>query len=114
MKNLLFLCTFLVLPGAAAAAAGPNGEDLLNACSVSIENGSDNAASAMCGWYVRPCNCDTALPPVCLPESVSTDRLAREVISGIDTRPELKNESAAFAAAAVLSEIYPCDSKYQK
>lgn len=62
----------------------------------------------MCTWYVTPCNCDTALPQVCLPETADTDSLARDVIEGLTDQMDLQQAEPAYAAALILSERYPC------
>lgn len=91
--------------------AVPSGGDLLKACNASLANGFEGVNGTMCKWYITPCDCETGgqtLPEICLPEPVSTEILAKAVITGLSEHPELQRQDAAFAAAAVLSEIYSC------
>jgi len=96
----------LITPGHSIAA--PTGKDLFDACTDSLENGFDTMEGRMCVWYVTPCNCDTALPQVCLPEATDTDNLARDVIEGLTNKTDLQQADAAYAAAFILSEKYSC------
>jgi hypothetical protein len=90
--------------------AAPTGGDLLDACTKSVGTGFDSVAGQMCFWYVTPCDCtfDTDKPRVCLPESLPTESLAREVIAGLTQEPELRQLDASLAAATVLARKYPC------
>lgn len=93
-----------------ALAAAPTGADLLTACSASLETGFDGAEGQLCTWYVYPCNCgvDKDIPQVCLPNTVSTGELARDVIAGLEQQSVLSEQDASRAAAIILSEKYPC------
>ena len=103
------LITNLLLSPISVSAA-PSGNDLLQACTESVRNGFDTMKGKMCTWYVTPCDCniDKTIPQVCLSESVTTESLAATVIAGLTEKPELQQESAARAAALILSEKYPC------
>ena len=93
-------------------SAAPGADDLLKACEASLENGFQGIQGDLCIWYVTPCDCEygkaSELPRVCLPESISTETLADKVVRGLIDQPELQAESADFAAAMILSRIYPC------
>jgi hypothetical protein len=106
---LILACvTSVLLITPAYTIAAPTGEDLLAACTDSLENGFETMEGKMCIWYVTPCNCDTALPQVCLPEESNTDRLARDVVEGLTGQMELQQTDAAHAATLILSNKYPC------
>lgn len=93
--------------------AAPAAGDLLQACEHSLSNGFDGVEGDMCTWYVTPCDCDYGkvnnMPRVCLPESVPIEILARTVVDGLREQTELHTEDADFAAAAILSRVYPCN-----
>ena len=93
--------------------ASPAAADLLQACELSLNNGFEGIEGDMCTWYVTPCDCDYGkvndMPKVCLPESVPVETLARAVVAGLRKRTELHAENADFAAAAILSRVYPCN-----
>ena len=95
-----------------AAAAEPTGAQLLVACRTAVDNGFTGMEASMCDWYVTPCECGPEPPAgtarVCLPADVTTLELARQVIDGLQQRPELADLSAADAARTVLAAIYPC------
>ena len=79
---------------------------------MSLTNGFHGIQGQMCTWYVRPCECDPekpGKPKVCLPEGLSTEALAREVIAGLRADPALLEMEADVAAARVLVEEYPCN-----
>jgi hypothetical protein len=93
-------------------SAAPSAGDLLMACEHSLIHGFEGIEGEMCAWYITPCDCDYGeeyeIPRVCLTDSVTTEELARHVISGLKTHPELHSEDANYAAAVILSGIYPC------
>ena len=93
-------------------SAAPTAVDLLYACEHSLENGFQGIEGEVCTWYVTPCDCDygkaNEIPRVCLPESVPVETLARIVVSGLKEQPELRMNDANYAAALILSRIYPC------
>lgn len=111
MKKIIWLLFSLLLSG--NTLASPSGADLLNACEISLEKGFHGETGMMCVWYVTPCNChrgkDSAIPRVCLPDGKEAELLAREVIDGLKSRPELQNKSAEISAGEILVEKYPCD-----
>ena len=110
MKNLKWLVFFLSL--SANVLAAPTGADLLGACEDSLMNGFQGTTGMMCVWYVTPCDChgkDAAIPRVCLPDGKSPESLAREVIDGLKSQPELQSESAEISASKILAPKYPCD-----
>lgn len=92
--------------------AAPAANDLLRACESSLKNGFHGVEGELCYWYVTPCDCDyrksPELPRVCLPKSIPTETLARTVIEGLKEQPELQSKEADYAAAVILSRIYPC------
>ena len=94
------------------AQAVPNGSDLLQACEVSLENGFRDIEGQMCEYYVITCDCDlgsgNAGSGICIPDHVSTETLARDVVNGIKNSPGLLQEYAVTAVEKVLSEKYPC------
>lgn len=100
----------LLLPGSVVAA--PDGADLLRACETALENDFEGINGGMCGYYVRPCDCDAGrpvdAPRVCLPESMSAQSLAKRIIQGLKEEPSLQQRDAAVAAAVILSREYPC------
>ena len=106
---ILTLC--LCLPDSSALAT-PTGAELLQACRQAITSGFAGVAGQMCAWYVTPCDCGTGKKPeaprVCLPETVATESLAREVTTGLMAQPELQSQDADVAAAMILFRIYPC------
>jgi Ssp1 endopeptidase immunity protein Rap1a len=93
--------------------AVPSGNDLLNACEISLEEGFQGSTGMMCEWYVTPCDChygkDSEIPRVCLPERIETELLAKEVIEGFKQKPELLIKPAELSAAEILVKKYPCD-----
>ncbi len=104
---LLALCLAVGAP----AAAGPSGADLLAACRGAADNGFTGTAGMMCQWYVHACDCSGGrddLPRVCLPESVTTERLAGEVITALDAEPALQALDATLAVHRALAPRYPC------
>ena len=104
------LCIFLLFTSAQAYAAPGSGE-LLKACERSLKNGFQGIEGQMCTWYVRPCECDPekpGKPNVCLSEGLSTEDLARKVVSGLKAEPALLELEADVAAARVLVRDYPC------
>lgn len=111
MKKIIRICLLLSLHTAVFAA--PSGGDLLIACKDSITNGFHGKNGMMCVWYVTPCDChygiNEDIPRVCLPEKEPPELLAREIIDGLNTNPELLKESAEMAAGLILSPKYPCD-----
>jgi hypothetical protein len=106
---VLTLC--LCLPDSGALAA-PGGAELLQACRQALTNGFAGVEGQMCAWYVTPCACEAGrkpgVPRVCLPETVATESLAREVVTGLVAQPELQSLDADISAAMILSRIYPC------
>jgi len=106
---ILMLCLWLPDNGALAA---PGGADLLQACRQALINGFADVEGEMCAWYVTPCACEAGrkpgVPRVCLPETVATESLAREVVTGLAAQPELQSQDADVAAAMILSRIYSC------
>jgi hypothetical protein len=111
MKNLKKFIFLLLLSTNVLAA--PTGADLLEACEASLEKGFQGSTSMMCVWYVTPCDChhgkDSEIPRVCLPEGKETESLAREVIKGLKSQPELQSKSAEISAGEILVKKYPCD-----
>ena len=109
-RNCLVLFTILAfnLP----LTAAPSGQQLLKACEHAIANGYTGPEASMCEWYVTPCDCNAAqqepIPRVCLPGDISSRKLARKVIDGLKSEPELTGKSATYAAAVILSRDYPC------
>ncbi len=67
----------------------------------------------MCIWYVTPCDCNhgdkKTVPRVCLPEDISHEKLAREVITSLKEHPAYQDHTAEMAAGLILSPKYPCD-----
>lgn len=105
---IFYLALVINLP----LAAAPTGRQLLRACEHAVANGYKGLQASMCEWYVTPCNCIAAeqkpRPRVCLPEDISSKLLARKVIDGLRAEPELRQKSAAYAAAVILSRDFPC------
>lgn len=93
--------------------AAPAASELLKACEHSLANGFEGIEGDMCTWYVTPCDCDYGMasdtPRVCLPKSEPVESLAQTVVEGLREQPELHAEDADFAAATILSRIYPCN-----
>ncbi len=84
---------------------------LLQACHHALGDGFQGVEGQMCTWYVTPCDCrhgNEELPHVCLPDDISVEQLARQVITGLENNAELQGESAEFAASTILYETYPC------
>ena len=92
--------------------AAPSAVDLLHACEFSMENNFQGIEGDICAWYVTPCDCDygktNEMPRVCLPDSVPVESLARIVVTGLKEQPGLHVEDANYAAAFILSRVYPC------
>ncbi|MBL1141528.1 MAG: hypothetical protein HND53_05785 [Proteobacteria bacterium] len=111
MKKLIWIILFLLFGRSVLAV--PSGADLLSACKTSLKTGFHGSMGMMCVWYVTPCDChhgkDSAIPRVCLPDGKETETLAREVVNGLKSRPELQNKSAEISAGEILVEKYPCD-----
>jgi Ssp1 endopeptidase immunity protein Rap1a len=111
MKNLKWLALLLLL--STSVFAVPTGVDLLAACEDSLENGFQGTIGMMCVWYVTPCDCyhgkDSAVPRVCLPDGKKPESLAREVVVGLKSQPELQSKSAEVSAGLILVEKYPCN-----
>ena len=111
MSNLKWICFFLLISNEVWAA--PSGNDLLTACEESLTNGFHGSTGMMCIWYVTPCDChhgkDIAISRVCLPNNETHKSLAREVVEGLKSQPELQSQSAEMAVGVILSPKYPCD-----
>ncbi len=101
---LFFVCANL--------SATPSGEDLLRACTESLNNGFSSDAGMMCTWYVTPCDCfhadESEIPRVCLPTVPDIDQLARDVTQQLKAEPELLGKTADVAAGQILEKKYPC------
>ena len=110
LRNVLYALG-LWMAGAAALAT-PSGADLARACENALAGGFAGIQGRMCAWYVTPCDCAAGRKPeaprVCLPGTIATEALAREVVAGLATRPELQLRDADVAAAMILSRTYPC------
>lgn len=106
------LCLFATVFYSSWTFAAPSGADLETACRHSLDRGFQGNDGMMCTWYVTPCDCDYGkkheTARVCLPETVPVETLAGLVVSGLHERPELKSKDAGYAAAEILSHIYPC------
>ena len=93
-------------------SAAPSAVDLLDACEISLKKGFQGIEGELCIWYITPCDCDYVktkeTPRVCLPEPVPVESLARIVVRGLKEQPELHMEDADYAAAIILSHVYPC------
>jgi len=114
-KNIItgfVTCLLVPLFYSSRVCAAPSGADLESACQQSLNNGFHGNEGMLCTWYVTPCDCDYGkkqeIPHVCLPATVTVETLAREVIAGLQQQPGLKTKDAGFAAALILSHIYPC------
>lgn len=114
-KNIITgFVTGLLVPlfYSSGVCAAPSAADLEAACQQSLNEGFHGNEGMLCTWYVTPCDCDYGkkqeIPRVCLPGTVSVETLANEVMAGLQQQPELKTEDAGFAAALILSRIYPC------
>ena len=103
----------LLLMFSTDALTAPSGTDLLHACEDSLVNGFQSTKGMMCIWYVTPCDCNfgnkKTVPRVCLPDNISHELLAREVIDGLKENSELQPLTAEMAAGTILSPIYPCN-----
>jgi hypothetical protein len=113
MNKLKCVGLFLLLSINIQAIASPTGADVLTTCEESLASGFQGITGMMCVWYVTPCDChigkDPSIPRVCLPDGMETEVLAREVIEGLKSRPELQSETAELASNSVLTIKYPCD-----
>jgi len=113
MKKLKCLGFLLLFSLNIQVMASPTGADVLTTCEESLASGFQGITGMMCVWYVTPCDChigkDPAIPRVCLPDGMETETLAREVIEGLKSRPELQSETAELASNSVLTIKYPCD-----
>jgi len=111
MKKLKWLAVLLLLSSNVLAA--PTGADVLSACEESLEKGFQGTTGMMCVWYVTPCDChhgkDSVIPRVCLPDGKTPESLAKEVIDGLKSKPELQSKPAEVSAGLILVEHYPCD-----
>ena len=109
MRFVFLLTGLLYCLGAWAA---PDGADLLAACKHALKSGFAGMQGAMCGYYVTPCDCaavrEPGVPRVCLPDNVPVEQLSREVVAGLEARPELRSRTASAAAAVILARDYPC------
>ncbi len=107
-KKIVLL--MILSPGLHAA---PTGADVLAACEEALEKGFHGTRAMMCVWYVTPCDChhgkDSAIPRVCLPDGKAAETLAREVIDGLKSQPDLLSESAEVSAGVILAVKYPCN-----
>ena len=105
-------CLLAIVFYSGGTLAAPSGADLETACRHSLDRGFQGNEGMMCTWYVTPCDCDYGkkheTTRVCLPEAVSVETLAGLVVSGLQEQPELKSKDAGYAAAEILSHIYPC------
>ena len=110
MMMLLVVLNISMLP---CIHAEPTGAQLLDACRSAIRDNFNGLEGSMCDWYVTPCDCtvaiDNNIPRVCLPPDISREALARTVVQGLESIPDLAGKDAARAAAIILSEIYPCE-----
>ena len=92
------------------AGAAPSGADLEIACRQSLDKGFQGDMGMVCSWYVTPCDCDYGkkgeIPRVCLPEAVTIEKLAGQVLTGLQNHPELKTRDAGFAASSILFGQY--------
>jgi Ssp1 endopeptidase immunity protein Rap1a len=111
MKKYIWLIFFILF--SEKLMATPSGADLLSACETSLETGFNGETGMMCVWYVTPCDChhgkDSEIPRVCLPDGKKPESLAREVIDGLKSQPELQGKSAEISAGEILAVKYPCD-----
>jgi len=108
----LAICVGVLIACVQPVVAAPSGADLLAACERALSNGFAGVEGQMCSWYVRPCDCDLGSDPdaprVCLAPDLETTALAREVTAGLRAEPGLQAQTAAVAAARVLSRKHPC------
>ena len=118
MKGLIITLN-LVLAVAAYAespigAQAPSAAELKRACENYLRDKGYNTVSDMlCLWYVMPCACESTkehLPRVCLPYNLGEEDAIATVLSGLEQKPELLEQEAAFAANSILSQHYPCQS----
>ena len=111
MKKLKWIVFLLLLSTEVFSA--PTGADLLGACEDSLANGFQGTTGMMCVWYVTPCDCyhgkDSDIPRICLPDGKAAEVLAREVIDGLKSQPELQTKSAEISAGVILAAKYPCN-----
>ncbi len=111
MKNLKWIVALLLL--STEVLSTPTGADLLDACEDSLANDFQGTTGMMCVWYVTPCDChhgkDSAIPRVCLPDGKAAEVLAREVVDGLNSQPELQAKSAEISAGVILVPKYPCN-----
>jgi hypothetical protein len=111
MKQYYWVILLLIFSGNLQAA--PTGADLLEACETSLEKGFQGSFGMMCVWYVTPCDCHhgkhSEIPRVCLPDGLETEDLAKQVIAGLKSTPELQSNTAEISAGKILVEKYPCD-----
>jgi hypothetical protein len=112
-KYSIVVCVWLLhLIFTSSLSAAPSAFDLLEACEISLKNGFQGIEGELCTWYITPCDCDYGktkeTPRVCLPEPVPVESLARIVVRGLKEQPELHMEDANYAAAIILSHVYPC------
>jgi hypothetical protein len=109
----LICCSLVYVSATGLLAAAPAAGDLLKACEHSLKNGFAGIEGDMCTWYVTPCDCDYGkgndMPRVCLPDRIAVETLARIVVAGLKDQPGFHAEDADFAAARILSRVYPCN-----
>lgn len=111
MKSISTLFLLMIFSGKVFAAS--SGSDLLTACETALQRGFQDTTGIMCAWYVTPCDCHYGkvleVPRVCLPDGLETEYLAKEVIAGLKSNPQLQKKTAEISAAEILVKKYPCD-----
>ena len=101
----LVACTGIV------PAQSITGNELVTACEKAIASEFTGNTGMICHWYVTPCDCNYGnelLSRVCLPAEYNEEKLAQQVIDGLNSNPDLLSKEAAFAANSVLTTLYPC------
>lgn len=110
--NLSALCVVLLMSCTGIVSAQSiSGNELIAACEKAIASDFAGNTGMICHWYVTPCDCNYGneqLPKVCLPADFNEEKLAQQVIDGLNSNPDLLAKDAAFAANSVLTVLYPC------
>jgi hypothetical protein len=111
MKSISTILLFFIFSEKVFAA--PSGSDLLTACETALQQGFQDATGMMCTWYVTPCDCHYGqapeVPRVCLPDGLETEYLAKEVITGLKSNPQLQKKTAEVSVGEILVKKYPCN-----
>ena len=102
----------MLLGMASPAFANSRGGDLYAACNSPSGTKADTICTAYLNGYMEGVDADQAArqqgTPICIPDSVSTDRMRAAVQKFAKEHPDTLNFGSAEFVAAALMEAFPC------